>query len=129
MFTTGSYFSFNVLYFLLIFFLSIPSMWWLVFIFGGIALIFKKISSFLTLMQFVIIVFVAVDGYPFGLRSFLPFAAGASSVQHLINHKGSFPIWWYFSLFAISIFYLVLGIMIFKILLKKARKMNLLGQY
>ncbi|HPC39195.1 MAG TPA: ABC transporter permease [Exilispira sp.] len=129
MITTGRYFTFNVLHFLIIFFLSIPSMWGLGFIFGGIALIFKKISSFLALMQFVIIVFVAVDGYPFGLMSFLPFAAGASSIQHLINNHGTFPLWWYPFLLAISIFYLILGILIFRLLLKKARKMNLLGQY
>ena len=129
MVTTGRYFSFNVFHFLVLFFLSIPSMWGLGFIFGGLALIYKKISAFLNLMQFVIIVFVALDAYPLRARSFLPFSAGASSVQHLINSHDSFPLWWYFFLLIISIFYLIIGLLIFKILLKKAMKLNLLGQY
>jgi len=48
-------------------------------------------------MQFVIIALVALDAYPFNVMSFLPFTAGASSIQHLINKHGSFPLWWYFS--------------------------------
>lgn len=129
MLTTGRYFVFNIGHFLLIFFLSIPSMWGLGFIFAGMALIFKKIAAFLNLMQFVLIAFVSIDAHPLNVFSFLPFSAGASSVQVIINEHGSFPLWWYFFLIGISIFYLFVGILVFRILLRKARKMNLLGQY
>lgn len=46
MITTGRYFVFNVDQFLLIFFLSVPSMWGLGFIFSGLALILKKFLHF-----------------------------------------------------------------------------------
>lgn len=135
MITTGRYFKFNVGHFLLILFLSIPSMWGLGFVFGGLALIFKKIGAFLNLMNFILIAFVSINAYPLNLVSFLPFTAGASSIQYMINNKdsfiknGGFPLWWYFFLLGISLFYLTLGILIFRMLLRKARKMNLLGQY
>lgn len=129
MITTGRYFTFRVGEILLTLLLSIPSMWGLGFIFAGLALIYKKISSFLNLMQFAIIGFVAVKAYPINFFSFLPFSAGATTVQGLINYNADFPVLWYLFLLFISIIYMAIGIFCFRILLKKARKQNLLGQY
>ncbi|MCX8058915.1 MAG: hypothetical protein N3A58_05830 [Spirochaetes bacterium] len=110
-------------------FLSIPSVWGLGFIFAGFAIIYKKISSFLNLMQFILIIFVSLPAYPLNFFSFLPFTAGASTIQGIINNNMSFSALWYLFLLIISVLYFSMGIIIFKKFLKKGRKLNLLGQY
>ncbi len=129
MFTTGRYFVFPVFNVIIVLMLALPSMWGLGFIFAGLSLIFKKIASFLNLMQFIIITLVVVDAYPINFFSFLPFSAGAITVQKIINDHSSFSVLWYIFISLISIFYMILGILVFRLLLKKARKLNLLGQY
>ncbi len=129
MFTTGRYFVIPVGKVLIALIFALPSLWGLGFVFAGLSLIFKRISAFLNLMQFVLIFFVAIKSYPINFFSFLPFAAGATTIQGIINYNAKFPIEWYLFIILISLFYFFAGIFVFKILLKKAKKFNLLGQY
>jgi ABC-2 type transport system permease protein len=129
MLTTGRYFSIPFLKIFIPLMISLPSLWGLGYIFGGLTLIYKKTVSFLQIMQFAIIVLVAVDAYPLNFFSFLPFSAGATTVQGIINFKETFPLSWFFFLSAISLFYYFVGLALFRYFLKRAKKQNLLGQY
>jgi len=92
-----------------------------------LALKYKGIS--LTYKQFILILFVSLPAWPLQKTSFLPFTAGAHSINRIVVHGESFPVWWYFFILGISLFYFFLGLGIFKIFETKARRFNLLGQY
>jgi ABC-type polysaccharide/polyol phosphate export permease len=67
--------------------------------------------------------------YPFRAYSLLPFLAGARTINMHITGNVAFPAWWYLYIAANSIFYLVAGILIFRLFEKRARKLNKLSQY
>jgi ABC-type polysaccharide/polyol phosphate export permease len=72
---------------------------------------------------------VSLPAYPLNVFSFLPFTAGAYMINRMVVYGENFPLSWYLFIFAISLFYFFLGFGIFKLFEKKARRLNLLGQY
>ncbi len=129
MLTTGRWLDLPIFNFLLIVTLAIPSIYGIGYIFGGLALVYKKIESSLMLIQFILILFVSLPAWPLQKTSFLPFTAGAHSINRMVVYGESFPVWWYFFILGISLFYFFLGLGIFKLFETKARRLNLLGQY
>lgn len=109
--------------------LSIPSVYGLGYLVGGLALRYKKISSAAGVLQFGLVALVSVSAYPFNGYSLLPFSAGANTINLSIVQGQSFPLWWYGLILLNSLFYLILGIVIFKIFERKAMKLNILGHY
>lgn len=109
--------------------LTIPSLWGLGIFFGGLVMIFKKISSFMQVITFGLIAIVSVSAYPVNVYSFLPFAAGSTTIQYMIRKNYTFSFEWYLFLLSISIFYIILGILAYKYCEKVARRKNLIGQY
>ncbi len=129
MLTTQRWLNFNffdVFWKLLI---SLPSLWGLALLFAGLSMIFKKIEAFMQIMTFGLIAVVSLNAYPISIISFLPFSAGATTIRNTIVKGVSYSLEWYFFVVGISLFYLILGVIIFKISEKQARKRNLLGQY
>jgi len=67
--------------------------------------------------------------YPLNGFSFIPFLAGAHTItEHIVNGT-SFPLWWYLFVAANSVFYLWIGLLVFRIFERKARSLNKMGQY
>ncbi|RLA62537.1 MAG: hypothetical protein DRQ88_13415 [Epsilonproteobacteria bacterium] len=129
MLTTGHWIELPIFHFLLIITLAIPSIYGIGYIFGGLALVYKKIENSLNVVQFALILLVALPAWPIQPSSFLPFAAGAHSINRMVVEKIDFPLWWYFFIAANSLVYFLIGMSIFKIFETRAKKFNLLGQY
>jgi ABC-2 type transport system permease protein len=129
MITTGRWLDLPIFNFLLITTLSIPAMYGLGYVFGGFSLVYKKIQSSLYVVQFALVFLVSLPAYPLNVFSFLPFTAGAYMINRMVVYGENFPLSWYLFIFAISLFYFFLGFGIFKLFEKKARRLNLLGQY
>lgn len=126
---TGIWLSIDLLRVLPVLILSIPSLWGLGIFFGGLVMIFKKISSFMQIITFGLIGIVSVSAYPLNFYSFLPFAAGSSTIQKMIRNNQNFDYKWYLLLGLISLIYLIIGISAYKICENIARRKNLIGQY
>ena len=134
MVTTGRWLSLGLPGFLKLFLLltlSLPSLWGLGYLFGGLAMLSKKMGAFLQVISFLLIGLVALPGYPFKPVSLLPFTAGASSLRALVCSSGSqtFPLLWYLFLLALSSFYILIGLWLYRLCERVARRRNLLGQY
>lgn len=100
-------------------------------IFGGMALIFKKISSFLQILTFVFLAILMFDLKNVWYR-FLPMVQ-ATSMMRKMAIEGTkiyqFPIEEHFILWIAAGAYLLLGLIIFKVFEKRAMVLGTLGQY
>lgn len=126
---TGRWMTINLLYLYGMVFLSTLSLVGISFMMGGLGLIHKKISSVNGILSFGLIGLMLLPTYPMTPYAFLPFIAGAAAVRNHIVLGASFPGWWYLFIAANSIFYMVLGLAIFKKMEKKARRLNKMNQY
>lgn len=129
MLTSGRWLDIPYLQVLVLITLAVPAVYGLGYIFGGMALLFKRIESALHILQFGLIALVSIAAYPINSLSFLPFSAGAYTVNRVIVHGESFELWWYGFVGLNSVFYFLLGISIFRYFEKRAMKLNVLGHY
>ena len=129
MLTTGRYHSVNLAYFYGMLLLSLLSLNGIGFMMGGIGLIHKRINAVYGILSFGMIGLMLLPVYPFTAYSLLPFLAGARTINTHITGQASFPVWWYLYIAANSIFYLFVGIVIFRLFEKRARRLNKLAQY
>lgn len=129
MLTTGRYHSVNLPYFYGMLLLSLLSLNGIGFMLGGIGLIHKRINAVYGILSFGMIGLMLLPVYPFTPYSLLPFLAGARTINMQITGNASFPLWWYLYIAANSGFYLGVGILVFRLFEKRARKLNKLGQY
>jgi ABC-2 type transport system permease protein len=129
MLTTGRYHSVNLPFFYGMLLLSLLSLNGIGFMMGGIGLIHKRINAVYGILSFGMIGLMLLPVYPFTTYSLLPFLAGARTINMQITGDATFPAWWYLYVAANSIFYLVVGILVFRLFEKRARKLNKLGQY
>lgn len=129
MLTTGRVLPVNLLYFYPVLFVSVLSLTGIGFMLGGIGLIHKRIGAVNGLLSFGLIGLMLLPVYPLNGFSFLPFLAGAHTInEHIVNGTG-FPLWWYLFVTANSAFYLWIGLLVFRIFERKAMRMNKMGQY
>ncbi len=126
---TGRWMNVNLLYLYAMVLISTLSLVGVSFMMGGLGLIHKKISSINGILSFALIGLMLLPTYPLTPYAFLPFIAGAAAVRNSIVLGTVFPMWWYLFITANSILYMVLGLVIFKRMETKARRLNKMNQY
>ncbi len=126
---TGRWMSVNLLYLYGMVLLSTLSLVGISFMMGGLGLIHKKIGSINGILSFGLIGLMLLPTYPLTPYSFLPFIAGAAAVRNFIVEGTGFPVWWYLFIAGNSALYLILGLVVFKKMEKKARRLNKMSQY
>lgn len=129
MLTTGSWLPVNFPAFLGTMLLSLPSLWGVGLIAAALTLVHKKVQVVMSVLSFGIVAVVAVSAYPIGPATFLPFAAGATTINASLTQSINFSADWYLLMAGISAVYLALGMLVFDRIGKYARRRNLLGQY
>lgn len=126
---TGRWMSVNLLFLYGMVILSTLSLVGISFMLGGMGLIHKRIQAINGIISFGLIGLMLLPTYPMTPYSFFPFVAGAAVVRNVIVNGTSYPLWWYLFIALNSLFYLALGLWLFRILEKKAMKLNKMGQY
>jgi ABC-2 type transport system permease protein len=129
MLTTGRMLPVNLLFFYPVLFVSVLSLTGIGFMLGGIGLVHKRIGAVNGLLSFGLIGLMLLPVYPLNGFSFIPFLAGAHTITEHIVNGASFPLWWYLFVAANSVFYLWIGLVVFRIFERKARSLNKMGQY
>ncbi|GIW28875.1 MAG: hypothetical protein KatS3mg070_2238 [Meiothermus sp.] len=103
-------------------------------IFGGLTLVYKRVSQLLGLLQFVFLGLFLVRfealAWPWGnLGYFLPLTPSVATLRLLLGH-GENPVWSLLLLAGVNaLAYLALGIGFFKLTLHTARRRGVLGTY
>lgn len=126
---TGRWMSVNLPYLYVMVLISTLSLVGISFMLGGIGLIHKRTGSVNGIISFGLIGMMLLPVYPMTPYAFLPFIAGAATVNRTIVSGETFPMWWYLFITGNSALYMILGLSIFRLMEKKARRMNKLGQY
>jgi ABC-2 type transport system permease protein len=101
-------------------------------IFGGLALIFKKIQSLLNIVQYFFIALVMVSPENEIIYNLLPFRPAADNVMISMRRGLSFidfSIYNYGIMIGNSILYFSIGLFVFNKCVKFAKMKGLLGQY
>ncbi|TVQ20892.1 MAG: hypothetical protein EA382_14325 [Spirochaetaceae bacterium] len=109
--------------------IAIPGLWGVGIAFGGLILINKRAQGLLQILNFGLIGLVAVDAYPLGVASFLPFAAGSSTMRAVLLSDALPSASWLAFLAAVSAAYLLFGAVVYRVFEGIAKRRNLLGQY
>lgn len=102
------------------------------FLFGGLTLLFKRVESYLQIVQFLLIGLVAAPVGKYPLFKCLPAALGASLIREvMVDEKSITAFLWSDFLFLLcnSLFYLLLGYLVFKWCERRAMFKGLLGHY
>jgi len=126
---TGRWMPVNLPYLYGMVILSTLSLVGISFMLGGLGLIHKRIQAVNSVLSFGLIGLMLLPTYPMTPYAFFPFIAGAAVVRNTIVNGTSYPLWWYLFITANSIFYLALGLLFFRLLEKKAKRLNKMGQY
>ncbi|MEX1033147.1 MAG: hypothetical protein WDZ30_07280 [Cellvibrionaceae bacterium] len=129
MLSTGRWLEVPYLQCLGIILLGLPAIHGLGFAIAGIALVHKRVAAVSSIMQFFLIALVSLPAYPINSLSLLPFSAAANTVNQLVNQEAMLPPWWYGFILLNSLFYLLVGLVIFKHFEAKAKSLNVLGHY
>ncbi|WP_066506728.1 hypothetical protein [Abyssisolibacter fermentans] len=132
--TTNYWLKINVGQLLILVLLGIFSILGIALVFGGLALIFKKVQSLLNIVQYFLIVLVLPGQRTLGslAASILPFRPTIDKVYQTILGEQSlsaFPLTDYVILIGNSAVYFIIGLLVFNRCSKIARKRGLLGQY
>ena len=126
---TGRWMSVNLPYLYGMVILSTLSLVGISFMLGGMGLIHKRIQAVNSILSFGLIGLMLLPTYPLTPYAFFPFIAGAAVVRNTIVSGTSYPVWWYLFITANSVLYLAGGLAIFRLLEKKAKRLNKMGQY
>lgn len=129
MLTTGRWITIPWIKVFMVLTLSLLSMSGIGYIMGGLAIVFKRMASVLGILQFAFILLVSLDAYPINGFSFLPYAAGANTIIHLVIDKATIPVWWYGFIALNSLTYFFMGTAIYKLFEMRAMRLNLLSEY
>jgi ABC-2 type transport system permease protein len=132
--TTNYWLDIKVGQLLILIFIGIFSILGIALIFGGLALIFKKIQSFLNMVQYFLIALVIQGPNSFSLliSALLPFRLSIESVYRIVLGGESitdFSLGDFGIMIGNSAAYFFVGLLVFKLCSKIARKNGLLGQY
>lgn len=132
--TTNYWLHINIISMLLPIIMGIFSILGISLILGGLALIFKKVQSFLNIIQYFLIGLVIPGPYSLNAvtSALLPFRPSIRMI-YLSMFKGisffDFPLYDYVIMIANSAAYLAVGLFIFNQCTKVAKRKGLLGQY
>ncbi|NQY64242.1 MAG: ABC transporter permease [Alteromonadaceae bacterium] len=126
---TGTWLEINFFYFYLLLFIAAFSLIGLGFIVSGLALIYKKVGTIGALFNIGFMGLVAIDALPINIFTLLPFTAGASLTREVILQGEALNYLDLLVVVANSAVYFFGGLFIFGKLEKRAKKLNLIGQY
>ncbi|MFC4449740.1 ABC transporter permease [Halorussus aquaticus] len=130
--TTGVTLSFDLLTITPIIILTLAPAVGLGYVFGGLALLYKRIESTFQLMQFAFIALIAAPVEQFAALKFAPFALGSYLLRQAMSEQKSLleiPTADLGLLVAVGLAYLGLGYGIFRVIQTKARERGVLGEY
>lgn len=119
---------------LLLIFIGIFSILGIALMFGGLALVFKKVQSFLNMVQYLLIALVIAGPYSFKLSTsaLLPFRLSIEGIYRIVllgESIADFSVVDFGLMIGNSAAYFFIGVFVFKLCSKVARKNGLLGQY
>jgi ABC-2 type transport system permease protein len=126
---TGNWLDINFLLLYPLLFIASLSLVGLGFIVSGLALVYKRVGTISSLFGIAFMGLVAIDGLPVSLLTLLPFTAGASLTRAVVLHNQPIEIWHLVIVLINSAVYFLVGLAIFKVFEKRAKKLNLIGQY
>jgi len=112
--------------------LAICSVLGLGFAAGGISVLYKRIGSWLNLLQFGFILLISAPAFELGWTRFLPLAEGSSMLQRAMiegTRLWEFPLFDLAVLVGVAVGYLLLGYAIFELATRRARRLGVLGDY
>lgn len=102
------------------------------YVFGGLALLYKRVESAFQLMQFVFIGLIAAPVEQFAAFKFAPFSLGSYLLRQAMSEQQSLlelPAADLGLLVAVGVGYLSVGYAVFRFIQTKARKRGVLGEY
>ena len=129
MWLTGNWIDINFAKFYLIMMMAAPSLIGLGFIMCGLTLVFKRIGTVSAIMTFALMAIVAVDALPFNLYTLLPFTAGNSLARDVILQGAPMATLDVAIVLINSAVYMAIGLTVFHVFERIARRKNLIGQY
>ena len=129
MWLTDNWLSMNFFEFYGLMLLAAPSLIGIGFIMSGCALLFKRIEALHAIMIFALMGLVAIPGLPLSALSLLPFTPGASLARDVILNDGAMTMANTLVVVTNSAVYFVLGLVVYGLCERAARKRNLIGQY
>lgn len=132
MLTTGRWLTLDLLSLLVLLLPTLAGVYGIGFMVGGLALVFKRIESFTGILQFALVGLVAVPIGRFPFLRYLPLAEGNRLIRRVMAEGVSvseLPMGDLVFLFAHSVFYLLLGLLVFSVLISAAKNKGLLGHY
>ncbi len=130
--SAGVTLSFNVLTILPILVLTLAPAVGLGYVFGGLALLYKRVESAFQLMQFAFIGLIAAPVEQFPAFKFAPFSLGSYLLREAMSNQKSLPELPAADLAllaGVAVVYLGVGYGLFRIIQRKARKRGVLGEY
>lgn len=99
---------------------------------GGLTLVFKKVDSFLQILQFAIIAFIAAPVDKIPILKLLPGSLGSNMINRVMVQGKSifeFSLMELSMLLGVGILYIIIGAVIYKKCESKAMDLGILGQY
>ncbi|MCL0089588.1 ABC transporter permease [Dehalococcoidia bacterium] len=130
--TTGRWLHLDVVSLLPLILLTLAGVYGIGFAIGGLALVFKRIESFVQIFQFAIVGLIAAPVDRFPVLRYLPLAEGNRLIRRVMAEELSIfelPATDLLFLLANSAVYFGLGFLAFKLLENVARDRGLLGHY
>jgi ABC-2 type transport system permease protein len=112
--------------------LSIASVLGLGFAAGGITVLYKRVGSWLNLLQFGFIVLISAPAFDLGWTKFLPLALGSSMLQRAMidgTRLWEFPLAEVAILVGVAVAYVGFGYLVFQYSTRRARRLGVLGDY
>jgi ABC-2 type transport system permease protein len=112
--------------------LSIASVLGLGFAAGGLSVLYKRIGSWLNLLQFGFVVLVSAPALGLGWTRVLPLAQGSAMLQRAMldgTRLWEFPLVDLAVLVAVAVVYVAFGYAVFHYATRRARKLGVLGDY
>jgi ABC-2 type transport system permease protein len=129
---TGTTLTLDVLTVVPVAVLSVASVLGLGFAAGGVTVLYKRIGSWLNLLQFGFVVLVSAPAFGLGWTKFLPLALGSSMLQRAMVdgiRLWEFPLADLAILAGTAVGYVVFGYAVFEYATRRARRLGVLGDY
>ena len=129
---TGTTLTIDVLTIVPVAVLSVSSVLGLGFAAGGVTVLYKRIGSWLNLLQFGFIILISAPAFGLGWTKFLPLALGSSMLQRAMVdgvRLWEFPLADLAVLVATAVGYVAVGYAVFEYATRRARRLGVLGDY
>lgn len=130
--TSGKWLRLDLITLIPLFIFTIASVQGIGFIMGGLALVFKQIQAALGILQFAFVGLIAAPVEQFPAVRYLPLSWGSELIRHSMVDGVSItamPVRDVALLIANGLAYFGLGLLVFKLFERQARKQGLLGHY